>query len=135
MGPSDRFEELSSTIQQRVQYCNTALNQSYTGDRQPTKPSVIKNCQVIRMLTAYAVTTRRTLARGWRVFVRRQAALPGTGIAASFRFMRVGDMDAATAICFCGVRYRRPGLHEAFLGCASGMVNKSGNATGQPVAE
>jgi hypothetical protein len=97
MGPSDRFEELSSTIQQRVQYCNTALNQSYTGDRQPTKPSVIKNCQVIRMLTAYAVTTRRTLARGWRVFVRRQAALPGRGIAASFRFMRVGDMDAATA--------------------------------------
>ena len=90
------------------------------------------------MLTAYAVTTyHRAYRRPWLARRREKAAaaLPGRGIAASFRFMRVGDMDAATAICFCGVRYRRPGLHEAFLGCASGMVNKSGNATGQPVAE
>ena len=109
-----------------VQYCDTVLNQKAprATDSLQKPSSVIKNCQVIRMLTAYAVAIGRTVARGWRVVVRRQAALPGRGIATSFRFMRgrqgYGVRDLLPH--FCGVRHRRPGLHGGFLGCASGMA-------------
>ena len=87
---------------------------------------MIKNCQVIRMLTAYAVTIGRTVARGWRVVVRSKQRYPEE---ASPRVSDscVGDKDTARAICFracaaCAI----VGLRStgAFLGCASGMGNK-----------
>jgi hypothetical protein len=106
-----------------VQYCDTVLNKSYTGDRRPTKPSVIKTCQVIRMLTAYAVTIGRTVARGWRVFVRSSS---NSSSATRKRHRRefqihacsVGDMDAVlrdlpALPAACAIV--RPGLHEACL--------------------
>ena len=104
------------------------------------------------MLTAYAVTIRRT-AVSWlvcNVFVGEQqranvpttayrlaaaaVALPGRGIAASFRLC-VGDMDhgmSTRAICFCGVRHRRPGLHRLAWLCE--LEGRATDATGQPVA-
>lgn len=105
-----------------IQYSTKKLHGRQTACKSPL--SVIKNCQVIRMLTAYAVAIGRTVARGWRVVVRSKQRYPEE---ASPRVSDscVGDKDTARAICFhtsCGVRHRRPGLHGGFLGCASGLA-------------
>ena len=131
--PVGPFDMLLSTIQQMVHYCDTVLNESYTGDRQPTKASVIKNCQVIRMLTAYAVTMGRTVARGWRIVVRSSSA---TRKRHRHEFqIHAWPTWIRRARSACGVRHRRPGLHGASLAVRVGWLRWQHFLTGHPVAE
>lgn len=117
-----RTATTSSSTTQRMVQNGTVIQYSTKATRatgSPRKPSVIKNCQVIRMLTAYAVTTyHRAYPRPWLARRREKAAaaLPGRGIAASFRFTihAWATWMRRCAICLlpsAGVRHRRPGLH------------------------
>jgi hypothetical protein len=93
--------------------------------------TVIKTCQVIRMLTAYAVTIGRTVARGWRVFVRSSSATRKRHRrefqihACSVQRGRHGCGFARSACPSCGVRYRSAWAPRGLLGCTSGMGNES----------
>lgn len=126
-----------------VQYCDTVLNKKLHGRPSTYEAlSVIKTCQVIRMLTAYAVTIGRTVARGWRVFVRSSSATRKRHrreFQIHARSCSVGDMDAVlrdlpALPAACAIV--RPGLHEACLavrvGCATSPATL---VTGQLVTE
>lgn len=114
-----------------VQYRDTVLNQKAprATDSLQKPSSVIKNCQVIRMLTAYAVAIGRAVARGWRVVVRSKQRYPEE---ASPRVSDscVGDKDTARAICFhtsaaCAIVGL--GSTGASLAVRVGWVTKSNN--------
>lgn len=92
------------------------------------------------MLTAYAVTIGRTIARGWRVFVRSSSATRKRHRREfQIHACSVGDMDAVlrdlpALPAACAIV--RPGLHEACLAVRVGWATSPASlATGQLVTE